>query len=156
MEKTNEAVAAAEEAVAEAEAAEAAAGTTDEEPSAPESEPNVKKARGGNLELIDILWIVAIVCAVVAFVFVLLSQSALNGPGYYQFQAFGMKQPVKFEFLTTALAGWIALGLGVVSLGCGIWKNILKKRNRSTVNILPGIVMVVLSVICLLAAHFAK
>ena len=131
----------------------------DLEKSAEETEQDGSKKKrklSDGMDLQDFFWIGVIVAAVIAFIFVLISQSAINGPGYYQFQAFGMKQPIKFEWLTSSLAGWIAGGFGVVSLGCGIGRNILKKKNKSTINILPGIVMVVLAVICLLAIRFAK
>ncbi|MBP5231730.1 MAG: hypothetical protein ILO68_08360 [Clostridia bacterium] len=155
------------EATEAAEAAETAAATEEaaqaeesipQEPEAenvPEEKPAKRKATDG-MELQDYLWIGVIVAAVIAFLFVLISQSALNAQGFYQFQAFGMKQPIKFEWLTASLAGWIAGGFGVLSLGCGVGRNILKKKNRSTINIIPGIAMTVLAAICLLAIRFKK
>lgn len=120
------------------------------------SEVKEKRKFGQGMELQDWLRVVMIIAAVISFIFVLLSQAALNGKGFYQFQAFGMKKPVDFEFLTTALAGWIAGGFAVVSLGSGIGINIIRKKNGSTINIIPGVAMLVLSVICLLADHFAS
>ena len=119
------------------------------------TEAKEKRKFGQGMELQDWLRVAMIIAAAFAFVFVLLSQSALNGKGFYQLQIFGMKKPVDFEWLTTALAGWIALGFGVVSFGSGLTINIMRKKNGSTVNILPGITMIVLAVICLLANRFA-
>lgn len=120
-----------------------------------ETEPVKEKRKfGQGMELQDWLRVVMIIAAIISFIFILLSQSALNGKGFYQFQAFGMKKSIDFEFLTASLAGWIAGGFALVSFGSGLGINIIRKKNRSTVNILPGITMIVLSVICLLAEHF--
>ena len=120
-----------------------------------ETEPvKGKRKFGQGMELQDWLRVVMIITAIISFIFVLLSQSALNGKGFYQLQVFGMKKPVDFEFLTASLAGWIAGGFGLVSLGSGLGINFIRKKNGSTINILPGITMLVLSVICLLAEHF--
>ena len=120
-----------------------------------ETEPVKEKRKfGQGMELQDWLRVVMIITAIISFIFVLLSQSALNGKGFYQLQIFGMKKPVDFEFLTASLAGWIAGGFGLVSLGSGLGINFIRKKNGSTINILPGITMLVLSVICLLAEHF--
>ncbi len=123
---------------------------------APEPKQNRKAKFTDGMELQDYLFLGAIVAAVIAFLFVLISQAALNGQGYYQLQLPWMKEAIKFEFMTAALAGWIAGGFGLVSLGCGIGRNIIRRKNRNTINILPGIVMVVLAAICLLAVRFAK
>lgn len=113
----------------------------------------VKKQRD-KYELHEILWIVAIIAAVVSFLFVLISQNALNGAGYYAFQKFGMEKPLKFQWLTASLASYIAGGAAIISLGTGIARNFLRK-NKTVMSYLPGIVVTILSAIAFAAAYLA-
>ena len=125
-------------------------------------------------ELHSIMFLLAWVIGIVGIIFVLLAQNALNNDdegfvslSYHWFdevlvdrknQIFETQWTEMFwdiEFLTSALCSYIAMGLGLISTGCGIARNILKK-DKKLVSYVCGVAVLVLGAFAFLADYYAN
>lgn len=112
------------------------------------------KSEGGSIrDMHSTFFLIALVLAGVALVFVLLAKNGINGNGYVSFQPVSDKPPINITFLTSGLCSWVAGILAVVSIGFGVFRNYLKKQN-SLMAYLIGIAALVLSVMALLAVQY--
>ena len=112
-----------------------------------------KNGHGSVRDLHSVFFVVGIVLGVVSILFTLIAKNGINDKGYFTIQLFGAKKPLAITFLTSSLTAWIAAGLAVLSIGCGVTRNILKKQN-SLIGYLIGVVAMVLSVLALLAVRY--
>ncbi len=116
----------------------------------------VEKKQKDRKDLHDIFFQIAIITAVVGFIFAWLAQNAVNAKnGYVTFQPFNIKKPIEIEFLTISVTSIISGLLGISSIGCGIARNRLKRDNK-VVSYLGGVVVVVLAVIAFMAGVYAE
>ncbi len=115
-----------------------------------------EKVQKDRKELHDIFFEIAIITAVVGFIFVWLAQNAVNAKnGYVTLQPFNIKKPIEIEFLTISVTSIIAGVLGASSIGFGIARNIFKREKKLT-SYLCGIVILVLAVIAFMAGVYAE
>lgn len=113
-----------------------------------------KKERGDARDLHGIFFTAALVLAAVSILFVVIAKNAINGSGYFSIKPFdSMKKPISIPFLTSSLCSWVSAGLAVVSVGCGLIRNFLKKQNI-LISYLIGLVALILAGIALLAVRY--
>lgn len=141
-----------------AEAVEAAASEA-VETAAPEKP--AKKQKNGQRSFRDlhsVFFVAGIVLGAISILFTIIAKNGINDKGYFSFipfEHFKEKKgnPISFTFLTSSLSAWIAGGLAILSVGCGLLRNFLKKQN-SLIGYLIGVVALVLSGIALLAIKY--
>ena len=116
----------------------------------------VEKAPKDRKELHDIFFTVAIITAIVGFIFVWLAQNAVNAKnGCVTLQPFNIKKPIEIEFLTISITSIISGLLGATSIGFGIARNIFKRESKLT-SYLCGIVILVLAFMAFMAGVYAE
>lgn len=131
-----------------------------------------KKAEKDKKELHSILFAAAWIIAVVALLFVLLGQNAMNSKegfasiSYHWFEEVTdrktqitstewTEQSWDLPFLTTSLCSIVGMALGFISTAVGLVRNYIKK-DKKLLSYLPGIVMLLLSLMCYLSTVFAN
>lgn len=137
-----------------------------------ENKPKKVKAPKDKKELHSIFFAAAWIIAVVALLFALLGQNAMNTKDGYASLSYHWFEEVtnrktgevttewtEQEFvipvLTTAFYALVSLGLGLVSTGLGVTSNILKK-DKKVLTYLPGVVVSVLAMMCYLSTVFTN
>ncbi len=137
-----------------------------------ENKPKKVKAPKDKKELHSIFFAAAWIIAVVALLFALLGQNAMNTKDGYASLSYHWFEEVtnrktgevttewtEQEFvipvLTTAFYALVSLGLGLVSTGLGVTSNILKK-DKKVLTYLPGVVVSVLAMMCFLSTVFTN
>ena len=128
-------------------------------------ERSAKKQKNGSGDIRDmhsLFFVIGIVLGVISILFTIIAKNGINGAGYFAFTPFeGIRKlftdkpinPIKVTFLTSSLSAWIAGGLAVLSVGCGVTRNILKKQN-SLIGYLIGLVALILAALALLAVRY--
>ncbi len=128
------------------------------------------KAPKDKKELHSVFFAAAWIIAVVALLFALLGQNAMNTKdgfasiSYHWFEEVTNRktgevttewteQEFVIPVLTTAFYALVSLGLGLVSTGMGVASNILKK-DKKVLTYLPGVVVSVLAMMCFLSTVF--
>ena len=138
-------------------AAETVEVTTSEKPA-----KNQKKGQGEPRDLHSLFFVIGIVLGAVSILFTIIAKNGINGAGYFTFTPFKTIRefftdkplnPIKVTFLTSALSSWIAGGLAVLSVGCGVTRNILKRQN-SLIGYLVGLVALILAALAVLAVRY--
>lgn len=131
-----------------------------------------KKADKDKKELHSILFTIAWIVAVAALLFVLLGQNAMNNKdgftslSYHWFEDVTNRktgevttewteQSLDIPFLTTSLCSIVALALGLISTGIGLVRNYIKK-DKKLLSYLPGIITLVLAMMCYLSTVFTN
>ncbi|MBR4053279.1 MAG: hypothetical protein IKK06_00590 [Clostridia bacterium] len=131
-----------------------------------------KKADKDKKELHSILFTVAWVVAVVALLFVLLGQNAMNNKDGYTSLSYHWfedvtnrktgevttewtEQSLDIPFLTTSLCSIVALALGFISTVVGLVRNYIKK-DKKLLSYLPGVITLVLAMMCYLSTVFTN
>lgn len=137
-----------------------------------ENKPKKVKAPKDKKELHSIFFAAAWIIAVVALLFALLGQNAMNTKDGYASLSYHWFEEVtnrktgevttewtEQEFvipvLTTAFYALVSLGLALVSTGLGVTSNILKK-DKKVLTYLPGVVVSVLAMMCFLSTVFTN
>lgn len=137
-----------------------------------ENKPKKAKAPKDKKELHSIFFAAAWIIAVVALLFALLGQNAMNTKDGYASLSYHWFEEVtnrktgevttewtEQEFvipvLTTAFYALVSLGLALVSTGLGVTSNILKK-DKKVLTYLPGVVVSVLAMMCFLSTVFTN
>lgn len=137
-----------------------------------ESKPKKVKAPKDKKELHSLFFAAAWIIAVVALLFALLGQNAMNTKdgyaslSYHWFEEVTNRktgevttewteQEFAIPVLTTAFYALVSLGLGLVSTGLGVTSNILKK-DKKVLTYLPGVVVSVLAMMCFLSTVFTN
>ena len=133
------------------------------ETTAPEKPAKKQKNGSGDIRDMHSLFFAAgIILGAISILFTIIAKNGINGAGYFTFTPFeGIRKlftdksinPVKVTFLTSSLSAWIAGVLAVLSVGCGLTRNILKKQN-SLIGYLIGLVALILAVLALLAVRY--
>lgn len=131
-----------------------------------------KKADKDKKELHSILFTVAWIVAVVALLFVLLGQNAMNNKDGYTSLSYHWfedvtnrktgevttewtEQSLDIPFLTTSLCSIVALALGFISTVVGLVRNYIKK-DKKLLSYLPGVITLVLAMMCYLSTVFTN
>ncbi len=131
-----------------------------------------KKAEKDKKELHSILFAAAWIIAVVALLFVLLGQNAMNNKdgyaslSYHWFEEVTNRktgevttewteQALDIPFLTTSLCSIVALALGFISTVVGLARNYIKK-DKKLLSYLPGVITLVLAMMCYLSTVFTN
>ncbi len=104
-------------------------------------------------ELHDLFWTIGLILGIVALVFVLIAKNAINNGGVWTLPKLWMKRPLAIEFMTAKLATVIAGILSILSVGCGVTRNIMKRQNW-LMGYLVGLVALILSVIAWFAVKY--
>ena len=129
------------------------------------SEKPAKKQKNGRGDIRDmhsLFFVIGIVLGAVSILFTIIAKNGINGDGYFTFTPFKTIRelftdksvsPIKVTWLTSSLSSWIAGGLAVLSVGCGVTRNILKKQN-SLIGYLIGLVALILAALALLAVRY--
>lgn len=136
------------------------------------AEPKKIKAEREKKELHNILFTLAWVLAAVALVLALLGQNAMNNKDgfvsldYHWFEEVTNRktgeittewteQSLDIPFLTTLLCSVAALAVGFASTAVGLARNFIKKEKK-LLSYLPGVVTLVLSMMCYLSTVFTN
>lgn len=133
---------------AEAVGSEAVEQTAPEKPS-----KKHKNSQGSIRDMHSLFFVIGIILGVISILFTIIAKNGINGSGYFSIQPFGIKKAISLTFLTSSLSAWIAGILGVLSVGCGLTRNILKKQN-SLIGYLVGLVALILAALALLAVRY--
>ncbi len=104
-------------------------------------------------ELHDLFWTIGLILGIVSLVFVLIAKNAINSGGVWTLPKLWMKRPLAIKFMTAKLATVIAGVLSVLSVGCGLTRNIMKRQNW-LMGYLVGLVALVLSAIAWFAVKY--
>lgn len=133
------------------------------EQTAPETPSRKQKSGRGDIrDMHSLFFTIGIILGAVSILFTIIAKNGINGAGYLSFTPFESIRkfftdkpvnPIKVTFLTSALSAWIAGGLAVLSVGCGVTRNILKKQN-SLIGYLIGLVALILAALALLAVRY--
>lgn len=118
-----------------------------------------KKKEKDHWELHDYMWLISLITGVIAILFVLLAKKAVNDEKNdfvtftFNFPWMAKAAAVKLTALTGKLCAIVAGSFGLISTGCGITRNVLK-RQGNFMSYLLGVAGVVLAVVAFFAAHF--
>lgn len=113
-----------------------------------------KKGQGSARDLHSLFFAAGLILGVISILFALIAKNGINGSGYFSIKPFdSMKKPISLTFLTSSLSSWIAGILAVVSVGCGVTRNILKRQN-SLMGYLIGLVALILAALAILAVRY--
>lgn len=131
-----------------------AVGSEAVEQTAPEAPARKQKKEQGSIrDKHNLFFVTGIVLGVISILFTIIAKNGINGSGYFSIQPFGIKKAIAVTFLTSSLSAWIAAGLGVLSVGCGLFRNFLKKQN-ALIGYLIGLVALILALLALLAVRY--
>ncbi len=139
-------------------ASEAAVGEAPVESVAAETPVKSKKQKSGGGSLRDkqsTFFVAALILGAVSILLVLLAKNGINnGKGYFVIDPIGkMKKPIALTALKSSICAWAGAIVGVLGVGCGVTRNILKKQN-SLISYLIGLIGLILAVIALLAIQY--
>lgn len=131
-----------------------AVGSEAVEQTAPEAPARKQKNGQGSIrDMHSLFFVIGIILGAVSILFTIIAKNGINGNGFFSIQPFGIKKAISLTFLTSSLSAWIAAILAVLSVGCGVMRNFLKKQN-SLIGYLVGLVALILAAIALLAIRY--